>query len=1137
MLRSPTYWTVRQITRHVVWTAQAHVSMLFVTEGVMRNATYFRMSWICPLILLTAANLFGQATSGSIFGSITDASGAAVPNAKVTIANIERGTVRTVNTDNEGQYALSNVDLGTYTVSVEAGGFKRATNPAVTMTVKARIQVDTVLEVGESSQTVEVTSTAPLIKTGTAEVSNVISRQQLHDLPILSRNLLSIAALSAGTNGGHAASRQAAISGAALVANGAPAESNNFIIDGVSSNMEFSGTISTMPPIDAVQEVSVQTSQFSAEFGHSAGAVVNIALKSGTNAIHGFAYDYLQNDLLNARPYDFTGANQPKQALRRNQFGGGAGGPLIKDRIFWFGNYEGLRAPLSSLGQYIVPTALEKTGDFSKSGYNIFDLTTAHPDPANPSATIRDQFPGNVIPSNRITAAGRGMVNYFPDPNFVSPNPAIRNNYLIRQNSNESQNLYNAKGDFILSPADTLIAHATIQKRNLSADGWLPNDRLSSNTSVNGVNSGINYTRVLSPTLVNEVRASYNRMNIPAVLDNTENVVDAFNIPGWRTNPIGRGFPTVSVANLSAVAPIREIQAFGPPFTLIENTYQLLDMMSWQKGSHSIKFGVEINNQRDDRYQARSGGGQMTFNGSYSTQRQGDAVQTPRTGVADFLLGNSSALLTQYGFDAIRIRAYRFNAFVQDDWRVTSKLTLNLGLRYDVFQPYRETQDRFANFDLATGTRLVPETARVVVQNTLGLPNGDLPAGWKYVPVDQVIPRTNWKDLSPRVGLAYALNKKFVLRAGYGIFYTPTTSNTFNNSGTEGNPFFFDFQMLGDAATPLTFNSGFPSGGISNVLASPSFSAYYGPLKRLDPYAQKYSATVEWNPLQNTAVSIGYIGQKTFRFPTLASGNQAQQPAASSLVSRQPYPNVGSFWLYVPAADSNYNGLIVSVNQRLTHGFTVQSTFTHSKALGLNTGTDSTLTNRWNYRYDYSPIDYDIRDRWVTSFTYQVPTASGMNAFAKAALGGWAISGILTVQSGFPFSATASGAVINVGQTGGTGNRPDVIGNPALSNDERNANRWFNTAAFAAPAPYTWGNAGKNILRGPGLINLDTAFQKSFPIVSERQRLTLRMEMSNFFNHVHLGNPSGNLSVANFGVITGLQSPQRKMQAALRYEF
>jgi hypothetical protein len=293
-------------------------------------------------LLASAVGLQAQATFGRIFGTVTDRSGSVVPGAIVTITSVERGANRTTTTNETGEYSLPDVDLGSYVLSVHAQGFKTLQHPAVTITVKAQIRVDAQLELGDVSQTIKVEASSPLVRTGSAEVSNVISRHELQDLPIVSRNLLNVASLSGGTNGGNPGGRQAGISGAEIVVNGAPAEANNFIIDGVSDNMEFSGTI-------AIQEFAVQTSQYSAEFGRGAGGLVNMALKSGTNQIHGFGYDYLQNDLLNARPFDFTRTNPAKQALRRNQFGGGAGGPLKKDKIFWFVNYEGIRRPSSTV--------------------------------------------------------------------------------------------------------------------------------------------------------------------------------------------------------------------------------------------------------------------------------------------------------------------------------------------------------------------------------------------------------------------------------------------------------------------------------------------------------------------------------------------------------------------------------------------------------------------------------------------------------------------------------------------------------------------------------------------------------------------------------------------------------------------
>jgi hypothetical protein len=1095
-----------------------------------------RQCYFLFALLASAVSLQAQATFGRIFGTVTDRSGSVVPGAIVTITSVERGAGRTTTTNETGEYSLPDVDLGSYVLSVHAQGFKTLQHPAVTITVKAQIRVDAQLELGDVSQTIRVEASSPLVRTGSAEVSNVISRHELQNLPIVSRNLLNVASLSGGTNGGNPGGRQAGISGAEIIVNGAPAEANNFIIDGVSDNMEFSGTIAILPPIDAVQEFAVQTSQYSAEFGRGAGGLVNMALKSGTNQIHGFGYDYLQNDLLNARPFDFTRTNPAKQALRRNQFGGGAGGPLKKDKIFWFVNYEGIRRPSSTVNQYIVPTLAQRGGDFSQAGFTIYDPATAHTDPNNPNQIVRNPFSGNRIPGTQISAAGAGLLSYYPAPNFTNGTPGSFN-YLAIQRSNETQNSVNAKGDFNLTQADTVSLHYSRQRRQLSNSGEFPDGRLGVADNINGDNAGITYTKILSPRLVNEARISYNRLDFPVTLFNTDNVIDQYNIPGWHTLPFGYGFPTVSVTNLSTTAPTRPIQVFPPPFQLVENTYQVLDAVTWQKGAHSIKIGGEVDRIHEDRFQIRSGGGILSFNGSYTTQIVGQSVASPRNGVADMLLGLANSLTTQYAFDAVRIGAYTASGFAQDDWRIAPKFTINFGIRYDFFQPYHENQDRYANLDLATGTRLLPESSRSVVANTLGLPGGALPPGWAYVPLDQVMRHANYKDISPRIGVAYAATPNISFRAGYGIFYAPTSNNTFNNQGTDGNPFFFDFVQTGDVRTPISVASGFPGGGINNVLASPSFGAYYGPLNRPDPYSEKYNANLQWSFSKDWLIDLGYVGQRSLHFPTLESGNQVAQPGPGSLVQRQPYPNIGSFYFYVPYATSNYNGMTFSVTTNNLHGLSLKSVFTYSKALGFNTGSDQQITNRYNVFYDYGPLDYDIPRRWVTSWVYQIPASQSLPKVARAVLANWDVSGIFTLQSGFPFTVNFPGGVLNVGQIVGTGDRPDAIGDPNLPSDQRSISRWFNTAAFQTPAAYTWGNAGKNTVRGPGLTNLDLALQKRVPLPWEGHRLVFRMEGSNLLNHVELGLPGASFGSPTIGVISNLAGGPRTMQAAFRYEF
>ena len=376
----------------------------------------------------------------------------------------------------------------------------------------------------------------------------------------------------------------------------------------------------------------------------------------------------------------------------------------------------------------------------------------------------------------------------------------------------------------------------------------------------------------------------------------------------------------------------------------------------------------------------------------------GAVLEAARNGVPDMLLGTASAFSTQYAFDAVRIHSVRTSAFAQDDWRVTPHLTLNLGLRWDYYGPYHEEQNRFANFNPVTGIRVVPESARSIVQNILGSPGGALPAGWQYVPLDQVIPHPNYKNFSPRFGFAYSGFNKIVLRGGYGIFYGVPVSNNFNNSGTEGNPFFFDYSLAAEISKPIIVSQGFPVGGVLAPLSSNTFSAYYGPLDRHDPYTEKWNFNVQMSPFAKTAIEIGYSGQNAKAFSTLVPGN-TPVPGPGDIQARRPYPNVGFYWQYLPVNDSNFHAFEISFRQQAFHGLTVQSAFTFSKALGYDQGTDATLNDPTNLRYDYGPLTYDVRRRWVTAVAYNIPTPT-WNRLAKAVLGNWSTSGIAHAAGG-----------------------------------------------------------------------------------------------------------------------------------------
>jgi hypothetical protein len=1074
------------------------------------------------LAAITAHTLVGQATEGSILGMVRDSSGAVVNHASVVVKNVDTGVNRLSETNETGEYVVPNLPPGPYSVTVEAPGFKKEVQPPIVLTVKARVRVDMKLEVGEAKQTVEVSSAAPMIKTDTAEVGGVVSRDLLHDAPVFDRNFMTLAGLIPGTTEGPSSARQRDFSGSAVTV-GVAAEANNFIVDGVSNNMEFSGAMGVTPAIDAIQEFAIQTSQYSAEFGRSGGGVINVAMRSGTNQYHGFAYDYFRNDKLNAAPYDFTNTHPPKPPVRQNQFGSGIGMPIIHNRLFLFANYEGLRSETTSNIISSVPTGLEDKGDFSKSGFVIADPTTSN-------GKTRTPFPGNVIPVNRLTSSGLALVSLLPTPNYNDP--SLPHGYYSPDQQTNDLDSFNIKMDANPNVSNSITGRITQQLGGRSDQGWIPSQVLGGKARLNATNAGLTYTRILSPHMVNDARAGYNHLNFGNALLYTQQTLDPATIPGLNVLSFATGYPNVTIRDYSTASAVRPIASVPNPFFLIEHSWQFMDSLSLSLDRHAIKIGGEAGIAQSNRFQGRNGGAVLSYNGVYTTPTVAQTEEAVRNGVADMLLGLASSFTTQYAFDAVRIKSHRASGFIQDDWRLRSNLTLNLGLRWDYYGPYNEEQNRFANFDPQTGIRLVPESTRSIIQNTDGLPGGILPAGWQYVPLGQVVPHRNFADFSPRFGFAYSPVKRIVMRGGVGIFYAATTANDFNNSGTEGNPFFFDFTLTGDNVNPINVQQGFPASGVAGVLAQPTFAAYYGPLNRHDPYTEKWSFNLQALASRTTAIEIGYTGQNGRSFPTVVPGNQPV-PAAGTIQTRRPYPNVGAYNQYIPVNDSHYEALEFSLKQKEFHGLTAQVAFTYSKALAFADGTGNTLNNSYNFHYDWGVTGYDLRRKLVSSFVYRIPVPNAWYKPARMVLGGWNFSGLMNYRDGYPFTVGVSGPTLNNGA--GT-NRANLLRDPNLPSDERTLNRWFNTSAFSAPPNYVWGNQGRNMLRGPALFTTDTGLQKSFA-VTESKHLIFRGEATNIMNRVQLGTPIATYNASGFGAIRSLAAGPRNLQLSLRFEF
>ena len=1072
------------------------------------------------LAVLASPALFAQATEGSILGTVTDASGALVSGARVRLTSVETGFVRDTLTNNDGEYVAANLPPGSYTVDAEMTGFKRSQHPAVELTVKARVRVDLRLEVGEVSQAVEVAGAAPLLKTDSPEVSTLITQEQLESLPAQNRHFLSLSVLTPGTYRTWGHNRIADFSGGeSLAVAGLDSGQNNFILDGVSNNVELTGGLNAVPAMDAIQEVSIQTNSYSAEFGRSAGAVVNVAMKSGTNQLHGFGYDYLQNDIFNARPFDFTGTNPAITPLRKNLFGGGISGPIKRNKFFFFANFEGLRMPATVIELDTVPTALERKGDFSQSGWTVYDPATTS------SSGTRTAFPGNVIPASRINQFMQQLISIYPLPNYRDPNPAVLSDYQAFDRNNDSKDSVNFKGDANLRAGDTLSVRYGRQFYSLDRSSWMPDGYIGGHGSLDGTNAGINETHIFAPNLLNEVRLGWNYIhdgNSP--LNNT--IIDALKqIPGAVPNP---GYPAVSMRNISSTKAVRPLTTLPNPYILWQNSVQAMDNITWHIGRHAVKIGVDYIHHRNDLGGGGAAGGvKFSIDGYQTVASVGAKRPNNETGTADGLLGLANQLTTYYVFDKTRTRDNRLGAFIQDDWRVSPKLSLSLGLRYESYPTFYFKGDQETNFNLATGKILVPEESRTWVQQFLGLPGGNLPPGYQYLPSDQVLPKNIGLDISPRVGFAYSINSRMVLRGGYGIFHAPPSTISINN--TSGAPFDFQVQLTGDTANPLTIANGFPSTNIYDTLNSNAIPPTQYQPSYHDPYVQKFGMNLQLMPLKKMVIEIGYEGNHAIR---LDSGTRVNYPtpAPGDINARRPYPQWGEGFGVDFRSYSHFNALEITVRQQLTHGVSIYSQLTVQHSYGAIGYIDP-----YNFAYSFGTLAIDTGHQWATSLIYDTPALRAKPWYLRRSLGGWQVAGIYQLRGGLPFSVSSS-QVMNDDINSSRANLNLANGPAALPVSQRTINQWFNTAAFTTPADYTWGNSGLDILRGPGWSELEASLQKSFTIIEGKQ-ITFRAEATNVLNKVNLGQPSATLGSSGFGTIRSLNGDPRLMQMVLKFSF
>jgi hypothetical protein len=1070
------------------------------------------MNRIIILIALTTAWAYAQTSFGTVSGTVTDSSGSTVPNAVVRINNTDTGAARDVSTDSRGFYTAPSLPPGPYMLAVEAPGFKRAERRGITLPVNGAIQVDIALQIGDMKEAVQVTAEAPLLNTANSTVSTVIDTTKIVNMPLNGRQFTQLILLAPGTSPRQpgASGLDNNLSGVSPAVNGARPQNNNFTLDGADNNEAFFNSFSVSPSVDAIAEFKVQSNIASAEFGRGAGANINVSFRSGTNQLHGVVYEYLRNDKLDARN-PFSPERGP---FKQNQFGGTLGGPVLipklydgRNRTFFFFAAEAFRqrrglTPPTSL----VPTAQQLSGNLA-GGPQIFDPMTTRRDAAG--RLVRDPFPGNIIPPNRINPGARIIAEqFFPAPNLTG---VPGRNYINAKSTAQDDNQWNVRLDQRISTNNSLFFRSSVNDRERTSPTSLP--RLDSILFNRNRNFLLSDTHVFGATTILDVKVALNRSYL-ATLNSSLDPNLLFTQTGLQGYVVQSQefpmFPIIGIAGFAGVS--QDATLFGPL-----NNYQYLATLTKVLGRHTWKVGGDLRRQQ-------------LFTGSYRAGNIGfDGIPTAdpqsrsNTGqpLASFLLGLPSSASRAVGDTNARMRGGMYHFFIQDDIRATSRLTLNIGLRYEYNQLPYERDGRMSAFDLRNGNILWASTNPITGE----------PAN-----VRRNITDPDWNNFAPRFGFAYQLTSRTTVRSGYGLFY---------------NSNFMQEQQGGRGQWPFALNQNdtnlnidFPDRPLQNLFpVGPQSVISFGGTRAIDArtaYSQQWNLHVQRQLSGNLALEVGYVGGKGTKLYTNWRGNGAP-PGPGAVNPRRPFPQFGTISEQNARGNSNYHGLQVKFEKRYSQGLTFLSSYTWSKSID-DSSTLITLSqhNPFDLRQERGLSEYDVRHNSVTTFVYELPFGRGkaigadMPSFLNVLAGGWQVNGIATFRTGFPIRIVLPSDVANTGVSGGQ--RPNLIGTLMLPASERTTERWFNTAALAAPPAFTFGNLGRHPISGPGLVNVDFGAFKNFRI-QERHTIQFRAELFNALNRTNLGQPGGTFGTAQFGRIASTSTDARDVQLALRYQF
>jgi hypothetical protein len=1075
-----------------------------------------------------------HAQTGRIMGTVTDPSRAVVPGATLTVVNAETNDTRVAVSNEGGQYNVPFLPSGRYNVSCELPGFQTMRREGIVLETDQEVRVDFGLQPGAVTESVLVVGT-PVLASDTSSVGQVVTGQTISDLPLNGRNFLQLARLATGVLESAAGDR--ASEGGAFVANGARSVLNSFMLDGVDNNARIvdqqnSSNVVSQPSVDALSEFSIQTNNFSAEHGQAAGAVINATIRSGTNSFRGVVFEFLRNDAFDARN-PFAPPGEDKR-LNRNQYGGTLGGPLRRDRTFFFASWETTDEERGVDYRNTVPTLAQRAGDFRGFVNNqgrpviIYDPATTRPNP-NGTGFIRDPFPNNQIPAGRINALARQLLDQLPAPNL----PDATGNYVVTRDAIRNRHQFDTRVDQSFSSNSKLYVRYSLTNRDDAVPGPYDAPLIGTTQFQQAIkdqmahNVAIGQTQVLGGSRVNELRLGYNRIRddlFPWVTDTTP---AGFGFKGIPEMPGLTGLPRISIGGFSNIGEA----AFLPNFKISE-VAQAGNTFSFLRGSHAFKVGANYRFIRSFFNISGQARGVFNFTGGFTQNPQARA--NSGSGLADFLLGvpnNAQLSRTLLG----DIRYHYVAGYLQDDWRVSRNLTLNLGVRYELFtHPYERNGQQ--------GNLLLDQLKLIYVDNNVP---PSIPASFTTSIPEGVSPKTlmrlDTNNVAPRLGFAYKLRDSTVLRGGAGIFYGDHPTQGASGRLPANPPYQVNVSYATDSITPLvTLDSGFPSDALE-----PEFSPFLR-FNAWDPNASQAQA-YHWNTnvqheLPWVVVEIGYTGSHGTNLSVNWEPNEPL-PGPGSVASRRPFRQFGNIGGLKYDGTSDYHAGHVRLERRLKSGFSIIGHYTYAKSIDLG-GTnfiefDNVYRDSRNIELDRGLSSFDVRHNLVLSYIWDIPVGSGrrfdlQNAWLNAVVGGWQFNGITTARSGTPFTPELS---FNPAQSGHP--RPDRIGDGNLPRGERSANRWFDPSAFAAPEPFNFGNAGRNILIGPGVFNTDFGLFKRFRLNNggRSREIQIRLEAFNVFNEPHYAQPNATVDLLQAGRITRIVGTMREMQLGVKFLF